>query len=84
MDGCAEHAGNHVLQAKVMFLEGIQEWNYANSIQAKVKSYEVDGWKACIDEVYNRFKMKDSGRYQVMFIRYLEAQGGKNHGSFDG
>jgi len=57
------------LQAMIVFIEGINRFNYDTVIQGKIKPYEVDGWKACLGGGYSLVKSKDQGRYQVLFVR---------------
>ncbi|HEY3425120.1 MAG TPA: hypothetical protein VGL27_10010 [Negativicutes bacterium] len=60
------------LQGMILFIKGINEFNYYDVIQEKIKPYEAAGWKACLEGGYSYFKAKEHGRYQVTFVRYVK------------
>jgi hypothetical protein len=62
------------LQARIVFLEGINRFNYCQVIHEKVKPYEVNGWRACLEGGYSLVKSQDQGKYQMVFVRNIEGK----------
>lgn len=65
--------GTFRYEAKIHFIEDIFDPDYLPVIAEKVKSYEVDGWKACLDGRVSPFKMLAEGKYLVFFLRLLSS-----------